>query len=221
MPTRPTATQKQGVPGRKLERAVTSVVGGRAAHDVVEAALPIVGVVAAVVIGNIKGLATGILILAATALLVSIWQLWSSLQVIADDEPAKEAGLPDSHGLEDEQKAFLLRALDDLEFERSVGKIDEDDYRDLRENYRARARAALRGANERLRPFREEAERLVSTPQKRRAAQPVDASPIENEPSLDRVACQGCSTNNERDAQFCKRCGVRLATSEGTSKEGP
>ena len=45
----------------------------------------------------------------------------------------------------DEESAFLLTSLADLEAERAAGDIDEADYATLRDDYTARAAAALRG----------------------------------------------------------------------------
>lgn len=44
----------------------------------------------------------------------------------------------------EEERAFLLRSLDDLERERAAGDVDEDDYRTLRDDYTARAAAVIR-----------------------------------------------------------------------------
>jgi tetratricopeptide (TPR) repeat protein len=43
-----------------------------------------------------------------------------------------------------DQREFLLRSLEDLERERAAGDIDDDDYQALRDDYTARAAAALR-----------------------------------------------------------------------------
>src|SRR5688500_13837142 len=43
-----------------------------------------------------------------------------------------------------DQREFLLRSLEDLEREHDAGDIDDDDYRALKDDYTARAAAALR-----------------------------------------------------------------------------
>jgi tetratricopeptide (TPR) repeat protein len=43
-----------------------------------------------------------------------------------------------------DQREFLLRSLEDLEREHAAGDLDDDDYRVLRDDYTARAAAALR-----------------------------------------------------------------------------
>lgn len=48
----------------------------------------------------------------------------------------------------EDQREFLLRSLDDLERERAEGGLADDDYRRLRDDYTARAAAALRAEGE-------------------------------------------------------------------------
>jgi hypothetical protein len=130
-------------------------------------AIPLVGLLASIAASVFYGFPTGLIVIGATLLLAGIWNLWVSLQLVAGDRPGlPEATAPESDtevpSYEEEQKAFLLRALDDLEFERSVGKIDDDDYRVLREQYRERARQAL-AAEDAGDPRRQEAESIVRT----------------------------------------------------------
>lgn len=62
---------------------------------------------------------------------------------------------PDAEALEDERD-FLLRSLDDLETERVAGNVDDDTYRELHDDYTARAAATIRamrdGVDARPRP---------------------------------------------------------------------
>jgi hypothetical protein len=51
---------------------------------------------------------------------------------------------PDRSGELEEERAFLLRSLDDLDREHDAGDIDETDYTTLRDGYTARAAAVLR-----------------------------------------------------------------------------
>jgi hypothetical protein len=62
---------------------------------------------------------------------------------------------------EEEQKRALLRALKDLEYERSVGKITPDDYQELATRYRAEAIALMQKLDEHLAPARARAEKLL------------------------------------------------------------
>ena len=55
---------------------------------------------------------------------------------------------PDARAELEEERDFLLRSLDDLEAERAAGELDEDDYRNLKDGYTARAAEVLRALDE-------------------------------------------------------------------------
>jgi hypothetical protein len=63
--------------------------------------------------------------------------------------------------VEEEQKRAVLRALKDLEFERSVGKISDDDYKELVVSYRKEAKRLLRLLDEASADQRARAEKIV------------------------------------------------------------
>src|SRR5690606_392728 len=63
--------------------------------------------------------------------------------------PRRGASVSDRPGDEipaplQEQRAFLLRSLEDLEREYAAGDVDEVDYRSLKDDYTARAAAVIR-----------------------------------------------------------------------------
>jgi hypothetical protein len=63
---------------------------------------------------------------------------------------------------EEEQKRAVLRALKDLEYERSVGKISDHDYADLSARYREDAKRLIQAVDANLTPARERAEKLLA-----------------------------------------------------------
>jgi hypothetical protein len=120
----------------------------------------------------------GLLIVAGGVLGASIWLIWSSLQGLGGDVPltleeALSLGAPSA---EEEQKRSVLRALKDLEYERTVGKINEEDYAALAQHYRNEAKRLLRAVDKDLGPERERAERILAE----RLARP-GASPAQGE----------------------------------------
>jgi len=163
--------------------------------------LPLVTVVGAAVTGAMIGTEIALLVVAGGALVGVIALLWASVQSLTGESPltldeALSLGAPSA---EEEQKRAVLRALKDLEFERGVGKISEEDYAELSARYRAEARrliAALDagGAVERAEVERQLAERLKEAkkkaidrrppaePDAEAAADGVDA-PAESSPS--------------------------------------
>jgi tetratricopeptide (TPR) repeat protein len=60
---------------------------------------------------------------------------------------------PDELVALEEERDFLLRSLEDLEAEHEAGDIDEDDYLALKDDYTARAAAALRAVDDRKARF--------------------------------------------------------------------
>jgi hypothetical protein len=125
---------------------------------------PLVVVALASILGHFYGLGLSLLIVAGGTLGGSIWLLWSSLQGLGGDLPitldeALSLGAPSA---EEEQKRAVLRALKDLEYERAVGKINDDDYATLAQHYRGEAKRLLRVVDQDLSPERERAERILS-----------------------------------------------------------
>jgi hypothetical protein len=72
----------------------------------------------------------------------------------ADGTRADEAGRrrmldPDTLAALEEQRAFLLRSLEDLEREHDAGDVDDRDYEALKDDYTARAAAVIRAIDDR------------------------------------------------------------------------
>src|SRR6202012_5863491 len=59
---------------------------------------------------------------------------------------------------EEEQKRAVLRALKDLEYERSVGKISDEDYQEYAARYRAEAKRLIRTMDESMAEARKRVE---------------------------------------------------------------
>lgn len=103
------------------------------------------------------------LVLALTALLLVIGLFWSSVQGLAGESPLtlEEALTLGAPSAEEEQKRALLRALNDLKYERSVGKISEDDYTELSQRYREQAKRLMQQLEGEQEPARKRAEQLL------------------------------------------------------------
>jgi hypothetical protein len=150
--------------------------------------LPLAAVVAAAVLGVTRGVGTALLVLAACALLLAILALWNSIQSLDDDaalslDEALALGAPSA---EEEKKRAVLRALKDLEYERSVGKISEEDYLDLSTRYREEAKTLLRALAEAELPMRERVEkRLASRLRKSGLVGETTEAPAATEPKSD------------------------------------
>jgi hypothetical protein len=97
-------------------------------------------------------------------------------------------------------KTLTLRAIKDLEFDRAMGKLSEEDFREMGGRLRARAARLIKqldvGAGYRDQIERDLMKRLGQGGEKATAQEAR--------------ACAGCGTGNDRDAKFCKQCGGRL-----------
>jgi hypothetical protein len=159
------------------------MIGFTLSPSATRAALPVVTIVGAVVIGVLFGVELSLLVVAAGALAGVIALLWASVQALTGQSPltldeALTLGAPSA---EEEQKRAVLRALKDLEYERSVGKISEDDYTELSTRYREEAKRLIQLIDAGSETERERAEKALS---ERLAAAPAKApaKPAEPEP---------------------------------------
>ena len=98
------------------------------------------------------------------------------------------------------EKALALRTLKELEFDRAMKKISDDDYREIATRLRARATRIIQqldaGAGHRARIEADLAKRLGAKETSDTKAQAA--------------TCAACKTQNDADAKFCKGCGQKL-----------
>src|SRR6185295_17045835 len=131
-------------------------------------------ILTALVVGATAGLGPALLVLAAGMLIGVVLLLWSSVGRLTGESPLT---LEEAIGLgapspEEERKRSILRALKDLDYERSVGKISEEDFAELSARYRAEAKALLKLIEAESEPFRKSAEdRLAARLRKGKAAE--------------------------------------------------
>lgn len=126
-------------------------------------ALLLGGLALAIGLGVWLGLPGGLLTAAAVALTLVVALAWQSLQHLSGEadltfEEALSLAAPTT---EEEQKRAVLRALKDLEYERSVGKISEEDFTELSARYRAEAKRLILAVDDTLEERRRSAERLL------------------------------------------------------------
>ena len=189
-------------------------------------AAPLFTLVAAITAGVFYGVQLVVLTLAAAALLLVIWLLWSSVQALAGESELtfEEAFSLGTRSAEEEQKRAVLRALKDLEYERSVGKIGEDDYHEYAARYRAEAKRLIQVLDENLAEGRKQVEvelarRLAKLPGASSGDAPSASEAVQEAPEAAELAdktssreCSECQAKNELDARFCKSCGKPFAT---------
>jgi pyruvate/2-oxoacid:ferredoxin oxidoreductase beta subunit len=96
-------------------------------------------------------------------------------------------------------KMLTLRAIKELEFDKAMGKVSDDDFRDMSGRLRARAGRIMRQL-ESSAGYRERIERDLA----KRLGEKASEAPTTR-------MCAQCSTGNELDAKFCKNCGEKLS----------
>jgi ribosomal protein L40E len=197
--------------------------------------LPLVTLTVAAVVGLLVGPATSILVVAAGLLLGVIALLWASLRVLSGDAPLPpelEALDMAAQGVDAlaTRKKMLLRALKDLENERGIGKLEDDDFEQIAATYRAELKTVMKRIDEALAPHRARAEETARAHLTKaglvevgyRGSLPAEpaapkASAKDDEPS--RKVCPKCKASNEADAKFCKECATKLETGKARDSE--
>jgi hypothetical protein len=125
------------------------------------------------------------------------------------------------------EKMLALRSIKELEFDRAMGRVSDDDFKEMSGRLRIRAARLMRqldaGAGYRQQIERELAKRLDVAAARLPAAakaSAVDRSssagghPSRDEPDVEPDAervCASCDTHNDPDAKFCKGCGRALS----------
>lgn len=172
-------------------------------------------------VGFMLGAHLVLLLLAGATLLGAVALLWQSASHLTQHLSGEtELTVADALHLAgptalEERKAAVLRALKDLELEHSLGNITREDFLDLGERHRDEARRLLLELEEQREPAERRVEDLIL-----KRLSPVQAGNPAPGPEAAPVAatsrhCGACATENDADAEFCKRCGTKLDLLEG------
>jgi hypothetical protein len=208
--------------------------------------LPIAGaaglvLVAVVVLGFRYGVAVSFLALSALALLGVVWLLYRSIQTLVEpgDQDAEALFAPT---FAEDRKRAALKALKDLDYEKSIGNVTDEDYKQLLGRYREEAKRAMRILDDERADRRAEADGLAKravakalggeadempetrqepsakgSKRRKRSETPAEAPISRRERAKlagEPARCAKCETANDEDAQFCKKCGAKLLVSE-------
>ncbi len=121
-------------------------------------------VAGAVVVGTLRGAASAVLWLAFAALAAAVMLFWETLRLVLDPQAPGDATDDDEATATEAlsaRKRSALRALKELEFERSLGRISEEDFQGLSTRYRAEARDAMAALDAGLGRWRDDAATLL------------------------------------------------------------
>jgi len=168
------------------------------------------------VIAGLRGGVPGVVLwFGFVALVVAAVQFWNMLEVLGPSMDALESDTSAARlvlGPFEQRKQRALRALGELEFERRIGRMSDEDLAPLRERYRAEAVAAMEAMEAAVQSHREAAEALLNKSAAQASGSPatVGAEAPGELPAANVRLCMGCSARNDTDAVFCKKCGGRL-----------
>jgi hypothetical protein len=104
------------------------------------------------------------------------------------------------------EKALVLRAIKELEFDRAMGKVADADFNEMVGRLRGRAMGLMRQLDEQRPGYRHLIEQEVRQRLGARARVPLETIRA----GATAVGCPRCQTRNDVDARFCKNCGTRL-----------
>ncbi len=126
------------------------------------------GALGAAVLMTIGKTSLGVWALLGGVLLSAVYMLWQSARLLSGDTEVAmdlDGARFDPRGLEtdlDEEKRSLLTQLKDLERERRIGKLSQEDYDNLSADYRERAKLVLAAIDAELAPKMSDATALLS-----------------------------------------------------------
>lgn len=156
--------------------------------------------------------ACGLLALGVVAFLIS---------PLLDPQRRSMSGKPEVEDLQ-RKKDFLYAAIRELNIDYHMGKLSEEDHRQLQHEYMQKASAVLdqleRSTNGKPH-IDARIEQAVLDMRKKRALSRVSGTEEEaavafkeapSEIEAPEKTCRACGTANERDAKFCMECGERL-----------
>ena len=174
------------------------------------------------------GLGAALIMLAGGALILFIWLAFRAVQSVTEpDETSLLLDVAVTPAAAKKKVAF--KALRDLETERAIGNLNEEDYRELERRYRDEAKQAMRDVDEERAALRERADALASRAvtralddeEEKKEKDPADGPMADPTPTpaeapiskrTTKNVCSECQTKNDPDAKFCKQCGDRLGS---------
>jgi len=148
-------------------------------------------------------------VLMACAALVGLASLRAVLPLVSGDEDRTIMIGRRTRAALEREKTLALRAIKELEFDRAMGKVSEEDWKEMSGRLRARAARLMRdldaGGGYRAQIERDLAKRIAEVDARAKGPRHEEKSARAGERT-----CAACSTANDGDARFCKNCGQKL-----------
>jgi hypothetical protein len=159
-----------------------------------------------------------------TAAVVGVAALRTLSPLIGSDDPIGAPVLGGhTRAVLEREKTLVLRSIKELEFDHAMGKVSDKDFAEMSARLRSRAAGLIRQLDAGS-AYRDEIERDIAKRVGRalsgspggpaaphragvRGGDPAPARPTEVSATR---TCEGCRTENDLDAKFCKNCGSKL-----------
>jgi len=195
-------TEPARAPERRLDPLARFAIAGGAAVVACGAFL--------VFAGARLNLAIFFLVGSALALALVLFLVERAARSLVDEPQEEEIRLATGRRRKEleREKQGLLRALKELEFDHEMRKISDEDYLEIKARYRVRTIRVMRQLDESSADYRRLIERDVQAHvpgiQKQSTPKPPTVETT-------KVRKCDCGTQNDTDADFCKKCGKRLS----------
>jgi hypothetical protein len=160
------------------------------------------------------------LVAATLALGWIVWLMFRAAAALVREPEARDADVVTGWRRKEleREKRSLLKALKELDFDFEMGKVSKKDFDDIGSHYRTRAIRVMRQLDDAGGDYETMIARDVAARLKK-DGEPVvatsGAAPAATSGPPPGV-CAKCTTRNDEDAEFCKKCGTKLGT-EATS----
>ncbi len=185
----------------------------------------------------IEPMAWAMVALAVAALLWALWALWrssaallgASAEELLPDEPVERwlERLDEERARLLERKRVVLRGLRDVREERAAGRMDVEEAEALEARLKRRYATVVAELDAQVEPYLAEADRLLAeagqvdeatdafagrdeAQEAAKGTGPSPQPPAAGASEVERPRCAECGTENDPDACFCKKCGLRL-----------
>ena len=103
------------------------------------------------------------------------------------------------------EKTLALRSIKELEFDKAMGRVSEEDFKEMAGRLRVRAARLIKQLDAGV-GYRQQIESELQKRLGDADARPATAKPVASAGH----SCASCDTANDADAKFCKSCGAKL-----------
>ena len=146
-------------------------------------------------------------VLIATAALVGYATLRAVRPLVSPEEERTVMIGQRTRAALEREKLLTLRSIKELEFDRAMGRLSEDDFTEMSGRLRARAAGLIRQLDAGT-GYREQIEKDLS--KRMGGAAAANAGEKKSATASGERLCPSCDTHNDADAKFCKGCGNKL-----------